>query len=222
MPLAPNGRIIPHTKEEQLAKARKRNRNVRKLLMKYPNDEELQEIVEEIDNSQLNLSPRPERGKRVNPNNLHFRFYPKSSNRRGNNLNTTLNRRGNNLNTTSRKRSRSLNFGMNRHIHALSKTRKNWKNAGKWAFYRKFSNTYKNTAPTGIVGTRTDPNDATYNYAGHAFKGKPTLFSKNYNSVPWKEEIPEGAEGMYEEYGKKPIAVKYLEKREPFNVFEKV
>ena len=74
--------------------------------------------------------------------------------------------------------------------------------------------------PTGIVGVQKHPTDPKYNYAGYAFKGKPTLFSKNYNSVPWKEEIPKGAEGMYEEYGKKPIAVKYLEKRNGFNVFK--
>ena len=148
------------------------------------------------------------RNGRIIPHNINWSPSPV----RARNLNAA-----NNLfNSTTRKRSRNSGFNISNNIHARSKTRKNWKNAGEWAFFRKFSNTYKNIPPTGTLGVRRNANN---NYGGYAFKGKPTLFSKNYNSVPWKEEIPDGAEGMYEEYGKKPIAVKYLGKRNSFNVF---
>jgi len=209
MPRAPNGRIIPHTKEVQLRRAKEKYDNAKNALIHNPDDNAAREIIRDVENSQLNSSPRPVRGRTVNArNNLNFNAYPNSP------------RRPNILNSTTHKKGRSSNFNINNNIYANSKTRRNLKNAGRWAFYRKFSNTHRNVAPTGIVGKHTHRNDPRHNYSGYAFKGKPTLFSKNYNSVPWKEEIPEGAEGMYEEYGKEPIAVRYLGKQNSFNVFK--
>jgi hypothetical protein len=136
---------------------------------------------------------------------------------------TRVNRsRSRNRNITKNPNNIPNNWGFNTSIHATSETRNNWKNGGKWAFYRKFSDTYKNIPPTGIIGVYKSAANANYNYGGYAFKGKPTLFSRNYNSEPWKEEIPEGEEGMYVEHGHKPIAVKCLGKENGKYVFERV